>query len=303
MILIGGKYYPFSSTDNDLQSILDNNEGIELSESELQNYVVSNGDMDGDTIKSFSYQEYLNMVATEEDSEEPNGIHNLTLDEIEQINTEQVIHVSYTDLTDPYLLSLNQEQLDDLLETEKYYIQMLKDKFGESTEWYVRYVKNTTSGIYEPYFYKQQELQEATFHGEDTQLSNISCFTLGSAVKTKEILNQTGTIEKDSSGRYVAITLFDKDNNPTTYTLTTTTSTDEEAYNDAMNQYHFAQHEYDHKVQEINSKLEIIQAQDKQLELKLKQLDTEENAISTEMDAVKKVISKNVESSFKTFNA
>jgi hypothetical protein len=35
----------------------------------------------------------------------------------------------------------------------------------------------------------------------------------------------------------------------------------------------------------------------------LKQLDTEENAISTEMDAVKKVISKNVESSFKTFNA
>ena len=88
-----------------------------------------------------------------------------------------------------------------------------------------------------------------------------------------------------------------------TYPLTTTTTTDEEAYNDAMNQYNYAQHEYDHKIQEINSKLEIVQQQDKQLELKLKQLDTEENAISTEMDAVKKVISKNVESSFKTFNA
>ena len=59
----------------------------------------------------------------------------------------------------------------------------------------------------------------------------------------------------------------------------------------------------DKEIQEINSKIEIIQAQDKNLELKLKQLDTEENAISTEIDAVKKVISKNVESSFKTFNA
>ena len=56
-------------------------------------------------------------------------------------------------------------------------------------------------------------------------------------------------------------------------------------------------------VQNVNAKIEIIQIQDKNLELKLKQLDTEQNAIQTEMDAVKKVISKNVESSFKTFNA
>ena len=56
-------------------------------------------------------------------------------------------------------------------------------------------------------------------------------------------------------------------------------------------------------MQEINSKIEIVQQQDKNLELQLKQLDTEENAISTEIDAVKKVIQKNVESSFKTFNA
>ena len=70
-----------------------------------------------------------------------------------------------------------------------------------------------------------------------------------------------------------------------------------------MNQYYYDKAIYDQKVQEVNSKIEIIQVQDKNLELKLKQLDTEQNAISTEMDAVKKVISKNVESSFKTFNA
>jgi len=37
--------------------------------------------------------------------------------------------------------------------------------------------------------------------------------------------------------------------------------------------------------------------------LRLKQLDTEQNAISQELEAVKKVITKNIESSFKTFNA
>ena len=70
-----------------------------------------------------------------------------------------------------------------------------------------------------------------------------------------------------------------------------------------MNQYYYDKAQYDKQIQEVNAKIEIIQIQDKNLELKLKQLDTEENAIATEMDAVKKVISKNVESSFKTFNA
>ena len=129
-------------------------------------------------------------------------------------------------------------------------------------------------------------------------------------------MNQTGRVEKDSSGRYISITLYQTDENGnikkdpetgkelyTTYSLTTNTSTDEEAYNDALNQYRYEQNQYDKKIQEINSKLEIVQQQDKSLELNLKQLDTEENAISTELEAVKKVISKNVESSFKTFNA
>lgn len=206
-----------------------------------------------------------------------------------------------TTYNDPYLSTLTDDQKHDLAETEQYYVQMLKEKTGKD-EWYVRYIQNTTSGVYVPYFYAEEDLENGSFYNANG-LGNIDCFSIGSTTKTKEVLNHEGKIEKDASGRFVAITLFDEQGNPTTYTLTTTTSTDEEAYNDAMNQYNFEQHEYDHKVQEINSKLEIIQQQDKQLELKLKQLDTEENAISTEMDAVKKVISKNVESSFKTFNA
>ena len=208
---------------------------------------------------------------------------------------------------DEYYKSLSDTQRTALLQNEEYLLKMVQEKTGDDGDFYIRYIKNTTTGNYEPYLYAYSELsQESKYNNKN--LGSIACYSLGSTTQTREILHKEATVEKDSSGRYVAITINlgtdDKGNKiERTYALTTTTTTDEEAYNDAMNQYNYAQHEYDHKIQEINSKLEIVQQQDKQLELKLKQLDTEENAISTEMDAVKKVISKNVESSFKTFNA
>lgn len=44
-----------------------------------------------------------------------------------------------------------------------------------------------------------------------------------------------------------------------------------------------------------------VQGEDKRLEMELKNLDVSHKAVQTEMDAVKKVIDKNIESSFKTF--
>ena len=79
------------------------------------------------------------------------------------------------------------------------------------------------------------------------------------------------------------------------------TVTDEAAYNDAMNQYYYKQEQYDKEVANINAKTEILQAQDRQLELQLEQLNTEQSALQNEMEACQKVVSKNVESSFKTF--
>ena len=46
-----------------------------------------------------------------------------------------------------------------------------------------------------------------------------------------------------------------------------------------------------------------MQEQDRTLELRLRQLDTEQEALQTEMEAVKKVIDKNIESTFKTFDS
>ncbi len=52
---------------------------------------------------------------------------------------------------------------------------------------------------------------------------------------------------------------------------------------------------------EYENKSAFFQREDKRLEMRQKQLDSEHNALQTEIDSVKKVIDKNVESSFKTF--
>ena len=78
---------------------------------------------------------------------------------------------------------------------------------------------------------------------------------------------------------------------------------DNDAYDDAYNQYEYNQYVYDQKQNEINASIEILQAQDKSLELRLSTLDTQHTAIQTELEAVKKVMSKNIDNSFKTFNA
>lgn len=221
--------------------------------------------------------------------------------------------------SDPYLSSLDEGQLEDLMEQETYYQSMLNDTVlnnpAATNEWYVRYIKDSISGSYIPYFYQASEVTNPDKYIDGFATSNINCYSLGSTTKTKEVLNALGSVEKDSTGRYISIVLYqtDADGNKkldenghvisNSYTLVTNTATDEEAYNDALNKYNYEQYQYDQKVQEINSKIEIVQQQDKALELELKQLDTEETAISTEMEAVKKVITKNIESTFKTFNA
>lgn len=248
------------------------------------------------------------------------AIKKLTDEEFKQLQNSNSIK------SNPYLSTLEKDQLADLMEQEMYYSTMLNssNNVGEQGEWYVRYVKDSTKGTYVPYFYSASQVEDDSKYNESDGIAteNINCYTLGTSTKTKEVLNTLGSVEQDTTGRYLSITLYKTDENgkkldadgniaaesgkppvATTYNLVTNTSTDEDAYNDAMNKYNYEQYQYDQKVQEINSKIEIVQQQDKGLELELKQLDTEESAISTELEAVKKVITKNIESSFKTFNA
>ncbi len=210
---------------------------------------------------------------------------------------------------DEYLSTLSDDQIENLKREEAEYLELLKAKYGDG-DYMVRYVKNTTTGEFEPYFYKLSDLQGAIYDENGNSQSNINCYKIGSETKSEEIKALPGClIEKDSSGRYINITIPQYDSNgtvltnvpPITYALTTQTATDQAAYEDAMNQYEYEKYEYDQAIQEINAKIEIIQSEDKNLELRLKQLDTEQKAISTEIEAVGQVIQKNTESSFKTF--
>ena len=54
---------------------------------------------------------------------------------------------------------------------------------------------------------------------------------------------------------------------------------------------------------QYEASLAQLEPADKQLEMQLKDIDTQHQSVQTEMDAVKKVIDKNIEQSFKTFNA
>ena len=121
-----------------------------------------------------------------------------------------------------------------------------------------------------------------------------------SYVSTKIEETEKALLETDETGRFTSVRF---ENDTVTYTLNVETTTDEAAYQDAMNQFYYESAVYDKTVQEINAKTSIIHQEDMQLELRLKQLDTERNALSTEMDAVKKVVDDNVEKSFKTFNS
>ena len=214
--------------------------------------------------------------------------------------------------------SMTEKELQEKAKLEAQYNSMMIQKYGvpasgegddavEASKFRVIYRQAADNQSYEPVFFSEAELERFDYNQKTgLSLGGLKTYVFGQETEVREIKNKEAKVEQDSTGRYISIFIYDKDSTDgagTKYDLTTTTVSDEAGYNDAMNQYYYDKAVYDQKVQEINAKIEVIQVQDKNLELKLKQLDTEQNAIQTEMDAVKKVISKNVESSFKTFNA
>ena len=200
--------------------------------------------------------------------------------------------------TGDYWKSLSTDQRKNLLIEEKAYLDLLRDMHGNTDDYMVRYVQNTATGEHEAVFYNKSDVTGAIYSDEtNNSQSFIAAYKLGSADRTEEIKGLDGcTLEQDSTGRYINLTMDGK-----TYALSTNTVTDQKAYDDAMNQYEYDKAIYDQSIDEINAKIEIIQAEDKNLELRLKQLDTEHNAVQNEKDAVSKVIEKSVESGFKTF--
>lgn len=120
------------------------------------------------------------------------------------------------------------------------------------------------------------------------------------AITTSGKLTNAAVTFSDS-GRMTSVTVEDTAGNEIPYSLNVSTENDESAYTDAYNEYEYQKSLYEQDLNNINSQINNIEQQDKKLELKLQDLDTQQQAITTEMESVKKVIDKNIESSFKAF--
>lgn len=126
----------------------------------------------------------------------------------------------------------------------------------------------------------------------------VSTYYVDPSATVTESAKLTGaTVNWNDSGRMTSIT----DANGKEYALNVTTTDDSNAYADAYNEYEYKKSQYDQKLNSINAQVSVIQSQDKRLELKLQDLDTQQQALNTEMDSVKKVVDKNIETSFKAF--
>ncbi len=148
--------------------------------------------------------------------------------------------------------------------------------------------------------FEEQEDGKEVYYGDYT-------FNYQGSIKKEESVQAIAAITQEASGRLSTIQIMSSDGAPdlvgNTYSISTGTVEDQDAYSDAMNEYQYQKQRYENEVQRINAQTEKIQTEDKSLELQLNQLDTEQRAISTEMDSVKEVLKSTMDAVFKTFDS
>ena len=221
-----------------------------------------------------------------------NGNYQVVLNAETETATKRKIQLIPVDYVDDEANSLVDSS--NLAQIESSYVRTQAEE-GDNLHWYkytnaqglttyIQLQENAETLEPDPgYFNNELSLDEKYTYYIDNQESSFS---------TDEYAN----ITRDNSGRISGITIGEN-----TFAVKVNQVTDEAAYEDAMEKYKYQMAEYDKAMEDISARSEAIQAQDRTLELRLKQLDTEQKAVTAEMDAVKKVIEKNVESTFKTF--
>ncbi len=183
---------------------------------------------------------------------------------------------------------------------------MKKNKFNSGT--FYMFVRNNM-----PYFTSDADLNATSFeHNEDEDTYNYHgnySFDYQSNKSVTHNAQVIAAIGKASSGRLTTIDIIETEDEKAqalkgnVYSIRTSADDNEEAYEDAMNQYNYNQAIYEKEVERINLKTKLLQKEDRSLELQLNQLDTEQNAIKTEMESVSKVIEDTIQKVFKTYNS
>lgn len=169
--------------------------------------------------------------------------------------------------------------------------------------------KTNAAGTQVPYIIKTADYNQKKQMSGANGNNQIEIFSIEANGSYKDSIQTKGCkLTFDTSGRIseVAIPVTDAEGKETgkynTIKLEASTVTDENAYKDAYAEFEYNTYLYDQKNKEINAKTEVIQQEDRNLELKLQRLDNERTQIKTEIEAVKKVITDNIESSYKTFS-
>lgn len=222
------------------------------------------------------------------DSNNPTGLSvgDMKVYELSDAETKSLLGASYSDYMTALKNAFSSEYGSELSDSD------IASKF------YV-YVSRSASGANEPHFIKKDEL--SAINNETSSVRTYEYDEDGTYTQTEA--KKDCQMEFDvSTGRITKIGIPDGNGQISWVSVTAETVTDEKAYQEAFNDYEYDKAKYDKQQQEINAKTSIVQQEDKNLELKLTRLDNERNAVNTEIDAVKKVVSDNIEKSYKTFS-
>ncbi len=181
--------------------------------------------------------------------------------------------------------------------------QTLVDEFNDlgaagytntTTDSYYKFVNPTNNATY------YINATQTGFDPAVTTLQPVDFFTTMAVEQDSyETINNV-TMAQTDTGLYTSMYWTDASGKHT-YSLSPVSVYDEPGFDNAMNQYNADKVAYDKEIADINAKTKKLQETDRTLELRLKQLDTEQEALQTELDSVKKVIDKNIEIVFKTF--
>lgn len=178
---------------------------------------------------------------------------------------------------------------------EELFQQMFNNTPGiEMDDFYV-YLVTSDTGITSCKFIQKEDVNSIALSANESGLAHV--WEQGTVTSNEKLTTDSGFVVFDTNGRMTSVVIDDVE-----YALSAETITDEDAYEDAFNQYEYEKYQYNQAVAETNAKISIIQEQDKKLELQLEQLDTERTTITTEIEAVKKVLDENIERTYKTFN-
>lgn len=237
-------------------------------------------------------------------TDENDGIHFVTTSDLEAViaGTGEGKDYSVSHGAPIYLGNIKLDVYDAEDEMQKEAYNQILEDWPDSTFASSKSTVYTWEANGQRYFVSKEDLINTFESAPNKTLPTENQITLNyycaQSVSKKVEQTERAMVDMTDDGRAESIRF---ESSSVTRVLKTETTTDQAAYEDAMNQYNYNQQVYEKKLEDINAKTKKIQEQDRTLELRLRQLDTEQEALQTEMEAVKKVIEKNIESTFKTF--